>query len=632
MVSWCLNKLTANSSPPTPMARVGCNSSLVRARRHCARWSFPLLAYSWDKIDYSKNISIRTHDDGQSQGDRTDTDLNTDDDEVMIGVQRDILLQESQLLGQLSETDEILGISRDSFTGTSATEKLENLTLGSEDEHEITVISVRAQSLEKNSSVEAGSERGGGSTNTEGHSSNSGLVRQDAVTLEATTDDVSRTKEEKARSGVRASLYYLNKIAKRGPLPLTGKDKYLTRKHRRNVKRFERIYGPVCASLGMSYPEGLDVDAGNTPEVSRESTGGKPTSSPIPTGAEVSGSGKPVKPAVLVKQQVTSGKPATTIEMVGHTPSSKPGNQQKVVRDARPGDDLPSTSKKTSLSKPVSSSSGAVRASNVKPSTSKNAGQNPSGSLKSPRKGVVKRARSGDDQQPSMAKKVVHTPNSSSKGHHKEVIKRAVSGSEQPSTSKRAKESVLQNCIQAAVIDRVDPDGRISVEQWRQIEHKLIEEIALVKGRPDEVSFKGADWMKGVKTINCGNEKSFEFLRNAVARCDTLYPGAKLEVILASELPLRPIVTAWFPPPVLEVGTILTVLENQNKGLLTSQWKLVNTMTCKENQGRDFRFAVDQESLKKLESLGGVVNFGFGVIRFRYNKSDKPKEAVSGAN
>ena len=67
--------------------------------------------------------------------------------------------------------------------------------------------------------------RGDCSTNSESHSSGSGLVRQDAVMLDATTDNLSRTKEEKARSGAKASLIYLHKIAKRGFLPLTGKDK-----------------------------------------------------------------------------------------------------------------------------------------------------------------------------------------------------------------------------------------------------------------------------------------------------------------------------------------------------------------------------------------------------------------------
>ena len=109
---------------------------------------------------------------------------------------------------------------------------------------------------------------------------------------------------------------------------------------------------------------------------------------------------------------------------------------------------------------------------------------------------------------------------------------------------------------------------------------------------------------KGVKNVNCGNEKSFEFLKATIAKCGNLCPEVKLDVIHASELPLRPVVTVWIPPPIKPLETILTVLVNQNEGLDTSQWKLLTSLTCKENLGRDFRFAIDQESLRKLESLG----------------------------
>ena len=85
------------------------------------------------------------------------------------------------------------------------------------------------------------------------------------------------------------------------------------------------------------------------------------------------------------------------------------------------------------------------------------------------------------------------------------------------------------------------------------------------------MSFKGADWSKGVKTVNCGNEKSFEFFKATISKYGNLCPEAKLDVILASELPLRPVVTVWIPPPIKPVETILTVLVNQNEGLDTSQ-------------------------------------------------------------
>ena len=64
-------------------------------------------------------------------------------------------------------------------------------------------------------------------------------------------------------------------------------------------------------------------------------------------------------------------------------------------------------------------------------------------------------------------------------------------------------------------------------------------------------AFDGAKWMKGVKIIGCGNEKSLAFLKNC-----------KLD-----QVPFREIVRVWVPPPILEVQSILKLIKGQNKEL-----------------------------------------------------------------
>lgn len=65
---------------------------------------------------------------------------------------------------------------------------------------------------------------------------------------------------------------------------------------------------------------------------------------------------------------------------------------------------------------------------------------------------------------------------------------------------------------------------------------------------------------------------------------------------------------------------ILGILEGQNVRLSTSQLKLISRADRKNNQGKDFRFAVDQGSLAKLEVMGGVVTVGLDYIKFRFAK------------
>ncbi|KAI8115991.1 hypothetical protein CVS40_11870 [Lucilia cuprina] len=93
-----------------------------------------------------------------------------------------------------------------------------------------------------------------------------------------------------------------------------------------------------------------------------------------------------------------------------------------------------------------------------------------------------------------------------------------------------------------AVIDRNYPDGRISTNFWQSIHGRLIDEIAIFDGN------------------------SLEFLKSANG---DINPAAELEMIQASELSLRSIVTVWIPPP--------------NGSLPTDQWRHVNSMVCYQN-------------------------------------------------
>ncbi|XP_065372622.1 uncharacterized protein LOC135964318 [Calliphora vicina] len=499
--------------------------------------------------------------------------------------------------GQVSEldVDGLLGLSKDSFGETSATQRLEELALLSDDEHEITMIAAQNQITETSppTASDKDNQRSRSAEDDPHGAKVANLVRQAAVeelpnATPRDTDKPGRTKEDRAKNGTRKSLAFLAKMGKRDPGSLTAKEKYLLKKHRQDVARFERIYGPVSVLLGEYSPvEQQVVAAVDLADTQKGIRSTAPTTSS----------------AVTTKEGGSS-----TILQIGASARTVDGNK-----------------------KPPIMGSGAKGMKNP-----------PADSLKGARMGNIKGNGSGGPQTssskaPGCSKASGNagvTPSSTLKGNQKETIKRARSGDDQPSSStKKLKKSLSQDVyLQAAIIDRNDPDGKISTDQWQLLEARLLDEMAFHSGSSEDVSFKGADWAKGVKVINCGNKNSFEFLRTVVGKLGDLNPALKLEVIRASELPLRSIVTVWIPPPVRPVETILALLKKQNVDLPIDQWKAVASMVCKENNGRDFRFAVDRKSLEILDKVKGVVNFGFGTVRFRYSKHDTTKEAAGGAD
>lgn len=250
-----------------------------------------------------------------------------------------------------------------------------------------------------------------------------------------------------------------------------------------------------------------------------------------------------------------------------------------------------------------------------------------SSNLKSSQNEVVKKAWSGNEHL-TATMNMDHLLHTHLNGQHTEMVKRTSPGDNLPTASK--KKNTLEESLQAAVIDRTYPNGWLSIKLWELVESRLIDEIAIFTGNADAVSFNGAEWSKGAKIVNCDNRKSFEFLKTIVRKCDSLCPESKLDVVCATELPLRPIVEVWIPPPVKPVETVLAVIAKQNNGFLTSEWKLIPSLDGKESIGSDLSFSVDQDSLKGLKAVRGVVRYGLKTIKFQLPKSNKRTKKAAG--
>lgn len=201
-------------------------------------------------------------------------------------------------------------------------------------------------------------------------------------------------------------------------------------------------------------------------------------------------------------------------------------------------------------------------------------------------------------------------------------VKRGRSGEGEGNVAKRAKPSTSFDSpdeCQVAVIDRADLDGKMTPERWMAVESRILMAIAEKEGGSDEeVIFDGAGWQKGVKVVGCSNRLSRDFLTQVIRNCNDIWPGARLEVIPRSQLPLRKTISLWIPPPVPEKDeTTMKILARQNKNLWTQDWRVVSSVASPNGKGRDIVIAIDEASLDRLRKSEGSIKFGLGALKAR---------------
>ncbi|XP_073822122.1 uncharacterized protein [Musca autumnalis] len=169
--------------------------------------------------------------------------------------------------------------------------------------------------------------------------------------------------------------------------------------------------------------------------------------------------------------------------------------------------------------------------------------------------------------------------------------------------------------LQVAIIDKSNPHGKISNDKWFNLEEMLIREMISNKWSEKGISFEGANWSRGIKIIKCGNNQSLEFLKANIANVCREWPYNQLEVIPYSTLPPRIFARMWIPPPVPPTKAILTLIEKQNKGIDTTNWKILSCRPSKKKIGTDYRMFIDANSSKVLQECQGRIKYGLNFIR-----------------
>ncbi|XP_070852513.1 uncharacterized protein [Drosophila suzukii] len=175
------------------------------------------------------------------------------------------------------------------------------------------------------------------------------------------------------------------------------------------------------------------------------------------------------------------------------------------------------------------------------------------------------------------------------------------------------------------VIDQSDEGGRIPRNHWGLVRRALATVALKVldenPGPPPDCTDAG--WYQGnVKLIACEDERSAALYKAAIDKVGEVYPGAKLAVCEAADIPSRPRARVWLPSEPSEPEAILSLLTRFNPKLPTDGWKVVKVEKT-ERVTMSVVILLNQACLEPLAAQQHRVNYGFDKVQLRIYDTDK---------
>ncbi|XP_073838710.1 uncharacterized protein [Musca autumnalis] len=419
------------------------------------------------------------------------------------------------------------------------------------------------------------------------------LQRQIATVEETTTktldDKVPSTSSTTAdrlakdKGGYRRSLHYLKKCIGREPSTISVRDCKLIKINLKAVSKYEKKY----PHLPKRNPE---IDRLSLIQmVDRILLSSEPSSTPTTCKGQTTRDGDltqlPEKPSSSGKRPQNSEEGRTgmpvpaTVPTLGCVAPSNPSSAKNPVKRVR------------STEEPHPKAKRPIPRQDSKPSTS---------SARCKTNESEKSTATKAASQADLSHKVTprSPPKSSGRG------------------KKKTDRPLVPDELRIAVIDKSDPEGKISDKHWQLIENQLREIVFAGEGEPPKhTHFGSAAPFRGIKIICCENKESLNFLVSTIDGLGELWEGCQLAAVGVNEIPSRRVLSAWVPPPAVDPTRILTILGRQNPNLQTSSWKLVSHSP--EGEGMAIRVSIDIQGQEYLRAREGKLHFGLGWIRFR---------------
>ncbi|XP_054745853.1 uncharacterized protein LOC129250242 [Anastrepha obliqua] len=97
-------------------------------------------------------------------------------------------------------------------------------------------------------------------------------------------------------------------------------------------------------------------------------------------------------------------------------------------------------------------------------------------------------------------------------------------------------------------------------------------------------TFDGAGWFSGVKIIECKDDPSLTWAKEALKKLQDLWEGAALEIVDRSYVPPIPKVKVLIPR-MINPKYALRPLQMQNKDVPTNDWKILKVVKSANADG-----------------------------------------------
>jgi len=122
--------------------------------------------------------------------------------------------------------------------------------------------------------------------------------------------------------------------------------------------------------------------------------------------------------------------------------------------------------------------------------------------------------------------------------------------------------------------------------------------------------------------IACEDERSAVLYKAAINKVGEVYPGAKLAVCEAADIPSRPRASLWLPSEPSEPGAILSLLTRFNPKLPTDGLKVVKVEKT-ERVSMNVVILLNRACLEPLAEQQYRVNYGFDKMQLRIYDTEK---------
>ncbi|XP_023300320.2 myb-like protein D isoform X1 [Lucilia cuprina] len=167
--------------------------------------------------------------------------------------------------------------------------------------------------------------------------------------------------------------------------------------------------------------------------------------------------------------------------------------------------------------------------------------------------------------------------------------------------------------LQIAIIDRNEPDLRLSKRLWTQLETELFKTLRYEVEKTNNKNlrqFNAKQWLNDFKIVKCENIQALDFIKRFINKQTLLNSRLKYDVIPVSELPKQAIVRVWIPPPNEDDMSLLRNLKEQNQALHSRSWTLKNSRERLHNNGKDLYIYISPLSVEKLSFCQGEIRYG----------------------